>query len=175
MFVTLEKRKEKGEIQSWEDRTRYQVDGSDKVVVGDTTERVAEARIVCRVPKEQRDDARDTICVRGERSFFGECSIDRDGRGAERGQSSLAPWYARSGTRKMWNLHGLRGVETSWQRVPRAHQSGYGVRRRGPAKKTVRWRSESRQQHRPQELRQLRRARNRLQGLRQPRRSETNR
>ena len=85
MFVTLEKRKGRGEIQSWEDPVRHQVDGSDKVVVGGTTERVAEARIVCRVPKEQRDDARDTICVSGERSFCGECSIDRDGRGAERG------------------------------------------------------------------------------------------
>ena len=41
------------------------VDRSDEVVVG-TTDRVVKARIVYRVPKEQRDGARDVRSTRNE-------------------------------------------------------------------------------------------------------------
>ena len=57
-------------------------------------------------------------------------SIDWNGHGTERRQSSLVLYQARSRTRKVWILQGLRrmpcgsvgrrGVETSWQGVPRA-------------------------------------------------------
>ena len=65
MFVTIERPKDKGEIQCWKVPTRYQVDGSDEVVTHGTTDRVVKARVGCRMPEEQRSDARDTKSVRG--------------------------------------------------------------------------------------------------------------
>ena len=41
MFVTIKKNNDKCEIQNCVDPTRYQVDGSNKVVVGGTSERVS--------------------------------------------------------------------------------------------------------------------------------------
>ena len=100
-----------------------------------------------------------------ERSLRGECSSDRKGHGTEKRQSSLGLYQARSGTCTVESPRIV--MDVVWQRrearcrdMPRAHQSGYGVRRRGPA------RGATRQQHRPQELGQFRRARHRLQGLR---------
>ena len=127
--------------------------------------------------------SRDSWRWAGEHGLCGECSNDRNSHGTERRQSSLVPYQARSGTRKMWVFRGLlgmpcgsverRGVETSWQGVPRAHQSGHDVRR--AKRDCMRRSSDSRQQHRPQERRWLRRARHRLQGVRWPMRVETQR
>ena len=61
----IEKPKDKGEIPSCKDPTRYQVDRSDEVVVGGTIERVVKARIVSRMPNEQWDHARDVKSTRG--------------------------------------------------------------------------------------------------------------
>ena len=58
------RRKDKGEIQSCKDPTRYLVDRSDEVVIDGTTERVVKARIGCRIP-EERSDARVSQSVRG--------------------------------------------------------------------------------------------------------------
>ena len=57
MLVTIEKPKDKGKVDANTIMLDL-VDRSDEVVVG-TTDRVVKARIVYRVPKEQRDGARD--------------------------------------------------------------------------------------------------------------------
>ena len=62
MLMTIERPKDKGEIQRCEE-TRYQVDRYGEVVVGSTTERVVKARVVC--PKERRGDVRDAKGTRG--------------------------------------------------------------------------------------------------------------
>ena len=128
------------------------VDRSDEVVL--TIDRVVKDRIVYRVPKDQRDGATiregqhtsteiaegelvNAACVASVRSTGKVMELRED-------KSSLVPYQARSRTREVWILQrlrgmscvsvGRRGVETSWQGVPTAHQSGYDVRRRGPAK-----------------------------------------
>ena len=57
MLMTIEKPKDKGKVDANTIMLDL-VDRSDEVVVG-TTDRVVKARIVYRVPKEQRDGARD--------------------------------------------------------------------------------------------------------------------
>ena len=57
MIMMIEKPKDKGKVAA--NTIMFDlVDRSDEVVVG-TTDRVVKARIVYRVPKEQRDGARD--------------------------------------------------------------------------------------------------------------------
>ena len=108
MLTMIEKPKDKGGTQNCISIMSDLVDRSDEVVVGGTTERVVKARIVCLLLEEQRRDARDAQSTRGvpwqqtsaetvggevgERSPCCECSIDRDGRGAGRIQSSLVLW-----------------------------------------------------------------------------------
>ena len=55
----IEKPKDKGQTRNCIGIASDLVDGSGKVVVGGTTKRVAKAHIPCRMPKEQRNDARD--------------------------------------------------------------------------------------------------------------------
>ena len=66
MLMTIEKHKDKGKLKGEVDANTTMlnlVDRSDEVVP--MTERVVKARIVHRVPKEQRDGARDTKSVKG--------------------------------------------------------------------------------------------------------------
>ena len=85
MLMTFEKPKDKGKIQNCIGIVLDLVDISDEVAVG-TTDRVGKVRIVCRIPEEERGDARDTEsramrwrgrrralqgCVFGEGRFFG--------------------------------------------------------------------------------------------------------
>ena len=58
--VTMEKHKDKCGKHNCIVIVLGLVDRSDEVVVGGTIERVVRARIVCRMLKEQRSDARDT-------------------------------------------------------------------------------------------------------------------
>ena len=62
MLMTIEKPKDKGKVDAKTIMLDL-VDRSDGVVVG-TTDRVVKARIVYRVPKEQRDGARDAKSTR---------------------------------------------------------------------------------------------------------------
>ena len=69
MLMTIEKPKDKGKakVEGKVDASTIMldlVDRLDEVVVG-MADRVVKARVVYRVPKEQRDGARDTRCVRG--------------------------------------------------------------------------------------------------------------
>ena len=67
MLMTIEKPKDKGKQKGKVDANTIMldlVDRSDEVVVR-MTDRVVKARIVCRVPRDQRDGARDTRSVRG--------------------------------------------------------------------------------------------------------------
>ena len=188
MLMTIEKPKDKGKVDAKTIMLDL-VDRPDEVVVG-TTGRVVKARIVYHVPKEQRDGARDVRSTGNESwqqtsaeiaegelvNAACEASVKSTGKVMElrEDKARLVLYQARSRTREVRILQrlrgmscgsaGRRGVKTSWQGVPIAHRSGYDVRRRGPAK-IARRRSDSRQQPRPQERRQLRRARHRLQGL----------
>ena len=65
MLTVIEKPKDKGEIQKCVGIMSDLVDRSGEVVVGCTLERVVKALVVCRMPKEQRDDARDAKSTRG--------------------------------------------------------------------------------------------------------------
>ena len=58
MFLAIEKPKDNGANQNCIGIVLKLVDSSDEVVVG-ATERVVEARVVRRMPEEQRGDARD--------------------------------------------------------------------------------------------------------------------
>ena len=69
MLTTIEKPKDKGKakVKGKVDTNTIMldlVDRPDEVVVG-MADRVVKARVVYRVPKEQRDGARDTRSVRG--------------------------------------------------------------------------------------------------------------
>ena len=97
------------------------VDRLDEVVVG-ANDRVAKARIVHRVPKEQRGGARDVRSTGNESwqqtsAEIAESelanSIDWKGHGTERRQSSLVLYQARSRTREVWILQGLQGCRVA--------------------------------------------------------------
>ena len=144
-------------------------------VVGVTIARVVKALVVSRRPKGQRDDVRDAKRTRGvpwqqtsaetaggEPVFAAYMASVRSTETVVEPGGDKARWFRGGrwkGTRDVWILRGLRGmpcgsvwrrgVETAWNGV---HQSGHDARRRGPAK-TACGRSDSRQQHRPQELR----------------------
>ena len=66
MLMMNKKPKDEGNILNCIGIMSDLVDRSDQVV-GGTTERVVEARIVCRMPEEQRGDARDAKSTRGVR------------------------------------------------------------------------------------------------------------
>ena len=110
------------------------MDGSDEVV-GGTTERVVKVRIVCRMPEEQRGDAKDTKSARDvpwqtKVSHLNElvsrtcvANVQLTGTVVEpREDKALVLQSARSGTRKVLILRelggmacgsvGRRGVET---------------------------------------------------------------
>ena len=59
MFRAIEEPKDKGEILNCIGTVQDHVDRSDEVVVG-TTERVVEARFVCRTLEEQREEMPET-------------------------------------------------------------------------------------------------------------------
>ena len=156
MLMTIEKPKDKGKVDANTIMLDL-VDRSDEVVVG-TTDRVVKARIVCRAPKEQRDGARDAKSTRsvswqqtsadtaGGELVNAVCvaNVQLTGTVMEP-REDKAGWFcikreaelAKCGFQRLRGMScgsvGRRGVETSWQGVPRAHQSGYDVRRRGPA------------------------------------------
>ena len=156
MLMTIEKPKDKGNVDAKTIMLDL-VDRSDEVVVG-TTDRVVKARIVNRVPKEQRDGAQDvrssgndswqqTSAETAEGELVNAAASVRSTGKVMELREDKARWFhswrevqlAKCGFSK--DCEGCRvaasgdgGVETSWQGVPRAHQSGCDVRRRGPAK-----------------------------------------
>ena len=151
MLMTIEKPKDKGKVVAITTMLDL-VDRSDEVVVG-TTDRVVKARIVYRVPKEQRDGARDVRSTGNESWQQTSAEIaegelvnaawwrvfDRPER--SRNVGSVSSEKQNSPSVILQRLRGMscgsvakRGVETSWQGVLKAQQSGDDVRRRGPAK-----------------------------------------
>ena len=134
------------------------MDKSDEVVVG-TIDTVVEVRIVCRVPEGQRGDAGDAKSVRGvlwqpnsAETAEGElvsmaCAVSFQLTGTVRepredkarcfdsGREVEVAKCGFSEDCEGWIVAASRddGVEICWQGVPRVHQSGKDVRRRGPA------------------------------------------
>ena len=108
MLTTIEKPKDKGDTQNCIVIMSDLVDRSDEVVVCGTTERVLKARIVCRMPEEQRSDARDAKNTRG---------VPWQQTSAETAGGELANTASVASVRSTETVGSVVGEKWNWQNV----------------------------------------------------------
>ena len=108
MLTMIEKPKDKGETQNCIGIMSDLVDRSDEVVVGGTTVRVLKARIVCRMPEEQRSDAMDAKSTRG---------VPWQQTSAETAGGELANTACVASARSTETVGSVEGEKWNWQKV----------------------------------------------------------